>query len=309
MTKIAVIGSINIDYVVETDVLPTVGETVLAKNFFHSPGGKGANQAVAIARLGGEVELFGSVGLDENGAILVKNLEAENVKITNLQYVNKVPTGVAVIEICQENNRILVVQGANNYTNINYLQNIKEHLLTYDTFLFQFETPIEILEYLIPILHERKKIVIVNPAPSFRLRKHLIHMITYITPNEHEYQTLFNTKLPYKDILKQYPNKCIITRGEKGVVYHNGIDLVTIPSLKVEPIDTTGAGDTFSGAFALAIAEGKSLYESIQFGNIAAGISVTKSGAQGGMPYRNKLDQQLMKEVKRNEDKDLFQPD
>jgi ribokinase len=298
--KIAVIGSINIDYFVEADKLPELGETILGNNFFLSIGGKGANQSVAASRLGAEVTLFGSIGIDDVSQIFIENMKKETVDITHLNRVEASHTGVAFIEICNIENRILVVPGANEYTNLNYITKILDELLTYDVVLFQMETPIDMMEYLIPILHKQMKTIIVNPAPAQKIRESLIEMITYLTPNEHEYEIVIDSKLPMEELLKKYPNKLIITCGTNGVIYHDGKTIIRVPVIKVDAVDTTGAGDTFSGAFAVAIAEGKNLYESIRFGNIAAGLSVTRKGAQTGMPYRDEVEL-IWKEELKNE--------
>ncbi|PGL72586.1 ribokinase [Bacillus sp. AFS055030] len=303
MRKIAVVGSINIDYFIESEKLPEIGETLLGNQFFLSVGGKGSNQAVAASRLGAQVALFGSVGSDEIGEIFIENMKNETVDLKNLNLVEESHTGVAFIEICNSENRILVVPGANEYTNVNYITRVLDELLTYDIVLFQMETPIELMEYLIPLLHEKGKIIIVNPAPAQKIKKHLVEQITYITPNEHEYEIVFDSKQPMEEILKDYPNQLIITCGTNGVVYYDGQEIIRIPVIKVEPVDTTGAGDSFSGGFAVAIAEGKNLYDSICFGTIVAGLSVTKKGAQTGMPYRNEVDL-LWKEELKHEGKD-----
>jgi ribokinase len=288
--KIAVIGSMNMDYTIETDTLPNIGETVLANHFFKNIGGKGANQAVAAARLGGEVSLYGSLGLDENGQLIKEQMEKENINVSNLHYVKESPTGVAFIELFNSDNRILVVPGANQYTNISYIKMVEESLLKHNVFVFQLETPIEILEYLIPILYQSGKIIIVNPAPAKTLKKELIEKITYLIPNEHEYNVVLDeNELKLKDLLQKYANKLIVTLGKKGAAYHDGNRLITIPILKVEAVDATGAGDTFTGAFSVAIAKGKSIRESIRFANIAAGLSVTKKGAQTGMPFETEV--------------------
>ncbi|WP_243297793.1 ribokinase [Bacillus litorisediminis] len=287
MKKIAVIGSINMDYFIESDILPEIGETVLGKDFFLSIGGKGANQAVAAARLGGEVSLFGSLGNDENCEIIVKKLKNENINLANLQFIDDQPTGAAFIELCNSDNRILVVPGSNESTNDAYVERMLSAILQHDVFMFQLETPVEMLEYLIPILYEHRKTIILNPAPAQALPQELIEKITYLTPNQYEYQTIFSTEDSMEMLLGRYPNKLIITCGAEGVRFFDGKEIVLVPSMKVTPVDTTGAGDTFSGAFAVAVAEGKSLIESIRFGTIAAGLSVTKKGAQTGMPYRS----------------------
>jgi ribokinase len=293
VTRIAVIGSINIDYVVETDVLPIMGETVSGKHYFLSPGGKGANQAVAASRLGAEAALYCSVGKDENGSILLRKMAKENINLTDVNHVENVATGAAFIELCKGENRILIVPGANEFTNSDYIRNVLSELIQYDVFLFQLETPIEMLEFIIPILYEKGKTIIVNPAPAYRLSETLVQKISYLIPNEHEYQTVLGTNQPYEEIIKNYPNKLIITRGKDGVTYFNGKEPVQVQSLAVTPVDTTGAGDTFSGAFAVAIGEGKGLNESIRFGNIAAGLSILKKGAQSGMPTQEEIEEFL----------------
>ncbi|PEJ58804.1 ribokinase [Bacillus sp. AFS002410] len=298
MRKIAVVGSINMDYFVEAEKLPEIGETLLGNQFFLSVGGKGANQAVAASRLGAEVALFGSVGKDEISEIFIENMKNETLDIKNLNLVEGSHTGVAFIEICNSENRILVVPGANDFTDVSYINRVLDGLLTYDVVLFQMETPIELMEYLIPILHEKGKIIIVNPAPAHKIKAHLFEKITYLTPNEHEYEIVFDSKLPMEELLINYPNQLIITCGTDGVVYYDGQEIVRVPAIKVEPVDTTGAGDSFSGAFAVAVSEEKNLYDSIRFGTIVAGLSVTKKGAQTGMPYRSEVDLLWKEELK-----------
>lgn len=286
MIKVAVVGSINMDLVVEAEELPNKGETVRGDNFFMSPGGKGANQGVAAARLGAEVYMFGSVGEDENGTSMCKNLQKEGININFINHVKETPTGVAIIELCKDDNSIVVVPGANGYTDIAYLEKIKGELLNFDVVIFQMEIPIRAVEFLVDYLNENNRISILNPAPAVILKQSVIDKVSYITPNEHEYEIILDTKESMEDALKKYPNKLIITNGEAGVKYYDGNDIIVVPSIMVKAVDTTGAGDTFSGAFAVNLAEGKNLYDSIRLANIAAGISVTKKGAQGGMPNK-----------------------
>lgn len=286
MVKVAVVGSINMDLVVEAEKLPNKGETVSGDNFFMSPGGKGANQGVAAARLGAEVYMFGSVGEDENGTSMCKNLQREGINISFINHVKEAPTGVAMIELCKDDNSIVVVPGANAYTDLDYLEQIKGELLNFDVVIFQMEIPIRGVEFLVDYLNKNNRISILNPAPAIILKKSVIDKVSYITPNEHEYEIILDTKESMEEALKKYPNKLIITNGGAGVKYYDGNDIIVVPSIRVKAIDTTGAGDTFSGAFAVNLAEGKNLYDSIRLANIAAGISVTKKGAQGGMPNK-----------------------
>lgn len=289
MKKIAVVGSLNMDFFIETDAFPDIGETVLGKGFFKALGGKGANQAIAAARLGGSVSLFGSVGTDESGKVMKKKIESEKVNLSFLNVRSEVPSGAAFIEICKSENRILVVQGANLYTDREYIKKVISPLMNHDIVMFQLETPLEILEYLVPILYEKGKVIVVNPAPAQSLSTKLLKQITYLVPNEHEYGTVVNEKLSMDEVLKKYPNKLVITCGTNGVKYFDGTQVVHIPAIQVRAIDTTGAGDTFCGAFAAGLSEEKPLKESIEFACIAAGLSVKKKGAQTGMPSREEI--------------------
>lgn len=295
MKKIAVVGSVNIDYFVESERLPKFGETVIGENFFMNFGGKGANQAVAASRVGGDVTLFGSLGNDEQKAVLLDHFQQEKVNIDYMNIVDDVSTGAAFIQLHNSENRIIIIPGANQYTNKIYSENNISNLLNYDVFLFQLEVPLETLEYLIPILHEYHKTIILDPAPAQYLSEELLDKVTYLTPNEHEYSIVTGEQSTMMDVLEKYPNKLIVTCGEKGVVYHNGAKIVNVPAYKANAVDTTGAGDTFTGAFTVAVSKGKPLEECIRFGAYAASIAVTKKGAQAGMPYKEEIDR-LVKE-------------
>lgn len=290
MKKIAVIGSINIDYFVESKILPKFGETVTGENFFMAFGGKGANQAVAAARLGGDVTLFGSIGNDEQKAVLLNHFNKENINIDHLNIVEDVSTGAAFIQLHNSENRIIIVPGANQYTDVSYLERNLDLLLDFDVFLFQMEIPIETIEFLVPLLHEQNKTIILDPAPAQRLSGELLEKITYMTPNEHEFSIVINDKSEIEDVLERYPNKLIITQGEKGVTFHNGESMVNIPARTTTAVDTTGAGDTFTGAFTVGISEGKPLEDCIRFGTYAASLAVMKKGAQSGMPLKEELE-------------------
>jgi ribokinase len=284
MPRIAVIGSMNMDLVVETAVSPQMGETVLGDNFFTTPGGKGANQAVAAARLGGEVAMFGTVGHDPNGVALVENLKSEGIQTNWMNTVANVSTGVAIIEIQNGHNRIIVAPGANQWTNTEYLSSIAETLLSFDIVILQLEVPLEAVEFIVNKLSGSGRTIILNPAPAVALSEEVIAAVTYITPNEHEYKIVLGTTKSAEEALQLMPNKLLITCGAAGVKYFNGEQVVTVPSIKIDVVDTTGAGDTFTGAFGVAIGKGYSLHEAIRFANIAAGLSTTKLGAQTGMP-------------------------
>jgi ribokinase len=296
MKRIAVVGSLNIDLVAVTDVSPKMGETVIGKDFSIYPGGKGANQAVAAARLGGDIEIFGTIGDDQHGHVLERQLKNEKVSISSLQKRSDVPTGCALIEICKADNRIIVVPGANGKTDRAYLKSSMNAILKADVILLSMEIPVPSIEYLIEELSEHNKTIVLNPAPAVPLSEETISKVTYLLPNEHESKIIFGETLSEDAALKQYPNKMLITKGDKGVTFFNGEEIETIPSIQVNPVDTTGAGDTFAGAFSYAISDGMLLKEAICFAAIAAGLSVEKKGAQSGMPtlaecveYRKKV--------------------
>lgn len=285
MGKIAVIGSINIDYFVETDFIPKSGETVTARNMFLKYGGKGANQAIAASRLGAEVSMFGSIGNVEDNKSLLEHFKEERINTDSLNIVTDRTTGSAFIQLHDDDNRITVIPGANEFTDVEYCKEILPELLTYDVFVFQLEIPMESLEYLIPILHRHNKIIILDPAPAMALSDEIIEKVTFLTPNEHEVELITNHGIDADELLINHPNKLIVTLGSDGVKYFDGDNIIHTPARTVEAIDTTGAGDTFAGAFAASIANGGTIQEGIELGIVASSLAVTKKGAQEGMPY------------------------
>lgn len=290
MNKIAVIGSINIDYFIETNIFPKKGETIEAKNMQLMFGGKGANQAIAAGKLNGAVTFFGSVGDETESIRITENFNAHGVDTTYIQKVNNVNTGSAFVFSSQLDNRIILIEGANKYTNKQYLKQHLKEILAHDIFLLQFEIPFEAIEYIIPILAEHNKTIIVDPAPAKYVSPELINHVNYLLPNEHEVELLFNDQEPMEDRLIELANKLIVTNGEKGVTYSNGSNIINIPSISTEVVDTTGAGDTFAGAFSVAIAEEQTIEKSIMLGIKAASYSISKRGAQSGMPSRKDLE-------------------
>jgi ribokinase len=283
--KIGVIGSINMDLTVTAERIPLKGETLKGNEIKHIPGGKGANQAVAIARLGSEVEMFGCIGNDDAGKMLLKNLENEGVLTSQINVVDNVPTGLALITIGENDNTIIVVAGANDYVNKTYVDSITNELLKCDMVLLQHEIPQETIEYVIELCFQHNVKVILNPAPARHVTKEFIEKIDYLTPNEHEAIILFGSEVSSDELLKQYPEKLVITQGEKGVsVCLKTGEVLLVPARKAKVVDTTGAGDTLNGAFAVAIANGNDITTALQFANIAASLSTEKFGAQGGMP-------------------------
>lgn len=293
MKKIMVIGSISTDFNVQTDRRPKVGETVKGQSFSTSFGGKGANQAVAAARLGANVHMVGTVGSEEFGHLLIDNLEANGISTTLVEQVNNVESGSAHIILADNDNSIIYIPGANNEFKEERLDKLKDEMKTAEYVIIQNEIPMPIISGLIEICDELSVKIIYNPAPAEEMDLDLIDKVTYFTPNENEFSLLF-PELTLEEGLKTYPNKLIITLGDEGVAYSNGEEIIQIPSYKVKVKDTTGAGDTFNGALAYALSVDADLKTSIQFANLVAAISIQKDGAQGGMP--------TLEEVIRNED-------
>ncbi|HHT7237138.1 MULTISPECIES: ribokinase [Bacillus] len=290
MPNIAVVGSISMDLVAVSKIRPKAGETVIGEAFHTIPGGKGANQAVAAARLGANVAMVGAVGNDDYGTVVRKNLENERVFIDYVVPVTDRTTGIAHIILAEEDNSIVVVQGANALVNESIVDRSKDLLVKADMVVLQLEIPLETVKYVLAICEEHTIPVMLNPAPAQFLSEDILEKATYITPNEHECRIVLNDfTSPIEELLAKYPNKLLMTEGSNGVRFHNGTEVVQVPSIAVDVVDTTGAGDTFNGALAVALSEGETLQKAIRFANIAGGLSVTKLGAQGGMPTRDRV--------------------
>ena len=292
--KISVVGSINMDMVVTAKRIPVKGETLHGSSFDLIPGGKGANQAVAMARMGADVEMFGCVGDDPNGAALVENLAKEGIATENIKKADGVPTGVALITVGENDNTIVVVAGANGCVDKAYIDSISDSLLKSDLVALQHEIPVETIEYVVDLCSANGIPVMLNPAPAAPLSHETIEKITYLTPNEHEAKILFDDAEDLEPLLEKYPEKLIITLGAAGVVtcLKNG-NMIQVPARISHIVDTTGAGDTFNGAFAVMMSEGVDIESALRFANTAAGISIEKFGAQGGIPTREEVAKEL----------------
>lgn len=284
MAKISVVGSINMDLVVFSDAMPQNGETVIGTDFQVIPGGKGANQAVAIARVGGDVQMFGCVGNDSFGEMALSNLTGNGVVSTRVKSVADVPTGVALINVSENDNRIVIVLGANGCVNTAYIDSVRDALLQSDLVLLQHEIPFETVDYTIRLCAANGVPVILNPAPALPVSEELIGRVKYITPNEHEVNIVLQSSEDLNTLLTRYPNKLIVTLGKDGAVYYDGAKKVLASAMDANVVDTTGAGDTFCGAFAKAISDGVTLTDAVVFGQYASGLSIEKIGAQAGMP-------------------------
>lgn len=289
MEKVVVVGSINVDMVFTSDIRPRAGETVLGNTFSLIPGGKGANQAVAASKLGADSIMIGCVGSDVNGSFAIDNLNSAKVNTEFIDVVHGVPTGVANIVVAENDNSIIVISGANYEVSKTLIDKYKNIILSADIVLLQLEIPMEAVEYTLELCKKNNVSVILNPAPAVELNSKMIENATYITPNEHELKVILGKDCDIEEEMKKYPNKLIVTLGAGGVKYFDGDEFKHIPSYKVEVVDTTGAGDTFCGALASALVRGDRLQDAIMFANKAAAYSITKLGAQSGMPTLEQL--------------------
>lgn len=285
MGKIGVVGSINMDMTVKAERIPLKGETLKGWDLQYIPGGKGANQAVAMAMLGAEVEMFGCVGDDAAGESLVKNLRDTGVETGHIKVVPGVPTGLAMITVGENDNTIIVVAGTNDHVDIDYVNEVKDSILECEIVLLQHEIPQETVEYVIALCADSGVKVVLNPGPARPVKQETLEKVTYLTPNEHEAVILFGGDISFEEMMKKYPEKLVITQGSRGVstCLKSG-EVILVPARKSNVVDTTGAGDTLNGAFTVAVTEGKGIADALAFANTAAGLSTEKFGAQGGMP-------------------------
>lgn len=290
MTKkanVCIVGSINMDLVTATDNVPVQGETLLGDSFFTTPGGKGANQAIAAARIGGNVHMIGAVGKDDFGQTVINNLKENGVDTSGVITVENQPTGIANIILSANDNRIIVVQGANNQLDEAVICQYQDKIIKSDIVLLQLEIPLQVIEKVIEIAYAHDIPVILNPAPYQALSDNIYQKVTYFTPNETEL-----SQMRENQAIEAFQNKLIVTLGHEGVLVQTE-EKVTIESHKVDVVDTTGAGDTFNGVLAAKLAEGLSIVEASKYANAAAAISVKKLGAQNGMPSQAAVDEFL----------------
>ena len=284
-TKIGIIGSINTDIVCQTDKIPEVGETVIGNNFSTLHGGKGANEAVSAARLGANVNLIACVGDDNFSSLSLKNLRSEKVNLIGITALKNTKGGIANIVISNKNNQIIVVPGANEKLSPDLIRKNISQILECNIIGAQFEVPIESVLLTSQICKENNIKFVLNPSPLKKYPKELFNNSTFVIVNEVEISSIsgYNQQNPF-EVLNKYPNKLILTHGSKGCYFSNGSEIINVPAIKVDVIDTTGAGDTFLGSFMFAINNNLPIEKSIEFANICAGLKTTKLGAQTGMP-------------------------
>lgn len=303
MNKICVIGSMNMDMVLNVKNLPKKGETLLVNNMEKIPGGKGANQAVAAKRLGSNVYMISKIGKDDNGEILLNCLREDNIN-SEYVFVDKVnPTGLAIITVDENaDNMISVVSGANMSLKTEDIKTAEETIKNCDVAISQFETPIETTIEAFRIAKENGLITILNPAPADTVPESLLKVTDIIVPNETE--TLELTNVEVKDLksakisadkfLDEGVRYVIITLGDKGAALVTKEKAELISAYKVAAVDTTAAGDSFIGAVASSLSKVEKvdyevLKKAINFANKVSSIAVTKKGAQISLPYLNEV--------------------
>jgi len=301
--KIAVVGSLNMDLIVQAPRIPGPGETILgAQDLVRAPGGKGANQAHAAALLGAQVSMIGRVGGDDFGSQLLDSLKAAGADISNIHRDPAASTGVALIVVDSTGqNSIVVSSGANKRLSPEDIEAAKDTIIHADVLLLQLETPIETVRYAAQVAAQNNVTVVLNPAPARHLPEDLLRLVDVMVPNESEALLLAGMSISDNSrvhdaaasLRKLGVRALIVTMGGKGAALILDEGMTIYPTIEVPPVDTTGAGDAFSSALSVALAEGKSLADAIRFGNIAGALSVTKLGAQTSMPLRAEVEDLL----------------
>lgn len=295
--KIVVIGSCNTDMVVKAGRLPVPGETVLGGTFYMNPGGKGANQAIAAARLGAEVTLISKIGYDLFGLQALEIYRSEKINTEFIFTDQKSPSGVALISVdSYGENSIIVAPGASRSLSTEDIDKAKSKLEEADIILMQLEVPIETVEYAATIAKSYGKKVILNPAPAV-LSNSFLSCVHTILPNRIEAEMLSGIKVideesawrAAKAIGEKGIENVVITLGKDGAYVKEKEEYTMIPAKEVETIDTTGAGDVFCGAFSVYLSENHTLTESVEFANAAAALAVTRMGAQSAIPYKREI--------------------
>jgi len=296
--KIVVVGSSNTDMVVKSDRLPVPGETILGGAFRMNPGGKGANQAVAVSRLGGSATFISKTGNDLFGKQSIEMFKEENINTDYIFSDLKLPSGVALIMVDSNGeNCIVVASGANSSLCKNDIDKARKLIENAEILLMQLEIPMDTVEYAARMACEKGVKVILNPAPAAFLSNELMKCLHTIVPNNNEAEILSGIKVTNWESARQAADiisskgvdNVVITLGSKGAFIKEGNSYHEIPTDKIVAVDTTAAGDTFCGAFCVGISEGLPIIDAVRMANKAAGIAVTREGAQSSIPYRNEI--------------------
>jgi ribokinase len=299
--KIVVVGSSNTDMILKLDRIPKPGETILGGEFITAAGGKGANQATAAARAGGAVTFIARVGQDMFGEQALAGFIESGINVDHVQR-DKTPSGVALIFVAKDGeNSIGVGGGANGKLSPADVKKAKAVFASATAVIMQLETPLETVQAAADLAYAKGAMVILNPAPAQKLPDALLKKISILTPNETEAELLTGIKVTddascakAADVLLRKGVKTVIlTLGSRGAFVATAESKEFVPGFKVKPIDTTAAGDTFNGALAVALGEGRAMIDAVRFANAAGAISVTRMGAQPSAPNRKEIEKLL----------------
>jgi len=300
VARITVVGSLNMDLVVRTPRIPKPGETIIGSDFHTIPGGKGANQAVAAAKLGAEVSMVGRVGEDDFGRALLANLDSVNVNHDFVQRDTTAPTGIALITVEDSGeNNIVLAPGSNMKLTVEDIESARQTIARSDSVLFQLESPLPVVEAALKLAKAHGVTTILNPAPAQPLSKELLRYVDVLVPNETETGLLTGLPVETDSQIEQAAEHLrhigvgtvILTLGERGAFLCSAAGNRNFPAFKIQPVDTTAAGDAFVAGFAVALGEGASLAEAVSRGNAAGAFAATRFGAQPSLPTREEWDQ------------------
>lgn len=283
--KIFIVGSINTDLVINAPYMPQQGETLQGSDFITARGGKGANQAVAAARLGGNVVMCGCIGNDAFGEEAIRFLQKDGIDVSHIRRIENASTGTAVIVVIDGNNRIILDRGANACLMEKDIDETLETARVGDIYLTQLENPIEIIGYGLKKAKEKGMYVVLNPAPANKEIEPYLGYCDLITPNESELELLGG-----REKLLEKVETLLVTLGGEGFEITTKVDTQKYSCMKVKVVDTTAAGDTLCGGLVVKMAEGKLLAEAAKFGSKAASIACTRKGAQPSIPMRNEVE-------------------
>ncbi len=294
--KIIVIGSMNADLVIHSPKMPDLGETLTGSNFQVNAGGKGLNQAVAIAKLGGDVSFLGAVGEDSNGELLLDTLKNNNVNFKGFK-TEKAPTGIAMITVVEGNNFIILDAGANAELTPEVIEGYNNLISECEYCVMQLEIPVETVLKVCEIANNSNTKIILNPAPYKELPVSVFSKIDYIIPNEHEAHDLTgiypsdeeNTRKAILNLKEKGVKNVIITLGERGCAYNVGDIMYFKPAIKTNVVDTTSAGDTFVGALVSKLSQNETLENAVNFATKASAITVSREGASKSIPFVNEI--------------------
>ena len=295
MSEICVLGIFVADISFSGSKIPSIGETILGTKYNVGPGGKGSNQAICIARLGGKVNFFSKIGKDTYGKLALETFKKNNIDTKHIIQNENLQTGVAGILVDKNSgkNAINVITGAPSTLTIEDLKDQINLIKKSKIFLTQLEVPLDVTLHCLKVAKENKVLTILNPAPASKLSNEFFKYIDFFTPNETEAEFYTGVKIANEEdakvasqkLLQLGMKKIIITLGEKGLFYSDGNEDIYLKASTVKALDTTGAGDAFNGGLAFGLSQGKSIQDCLDLANKVAGISTTKLGAGDAMPF------------------------